>query len=201
MKGLTARQEEALSYLRQYRAERGLSPTLRELSEALGMKLESARNLLEALERKGEIRRIPGVSRGIILSSGEALRSEKLAVPHFNAEPEAEDLEEGGGEDLAYIERSLYTNEIFSYTVRSESMRDAGIIPGDLAYLTKDLSSLRNGSIVLAPSDEYGKLELRRYRRLPYCIELAPDNITMGITKATSIQLYGLLIKTERLYN
>lgn len=201
MKGLTKRQEEALAYIRSYRSANGLPPTLRELSEGLGIKPESARDLLAALERKGEIRRLPGAGRGILLSSEERGRSERVPVPSYSSEPLPEKLDRNDADGLSYLERELYSEDVFAFSVTSESMRDAGIIPGDTAFVTKDLSALRNGSIVLAPSDEFGNLELRRYRRLPYCIELSPENVTMGIVKATSIRLYGLLIKSERLYN
>lgn len=200
MKGLTKRQEETLSFIRSFRARNGIAPTLRELSEGLGIKPESVRDVLDALERKGEIRRLHGRGRGILLTGQEAAMSERVQVPFFPSEPLPETLS-CGSDRHCYLERELYTNDVFAFRVSSESMLDAGIIPGDLVFLTKDLSALHDGSIVLVPADEFGNPELRRYRRLPYYIELAPENETMGIVKATSIRIYGLLIKSERLYN
>lgn len=201
MKGLTARQEEALDYIRAYLSMHSFPPTVREIAESLGIKAESARDLLAALEKKGEIARIPGKGRGLVLTGEENSRREKLPVPLYQEEPGPEALESHERPIAsAYLEKDLASDQVFAFIARSDSMREAGIIPGDICYVTRDLSALRNGSIVLVPSDEYGQLELRRYRRLPYYIELLPENVTMGSIKATSIQVYGLLIKTERFY-
>ena len=63
---LTNRQREVLQYLREYQAIRGKPPTVREIQAHIGCRSpNSAATHLNALEKKGKIRRVPGESRNI----------------------------------------------------------------------------------------------------------------------------------------
>lgn len=65
---LTARQATVLEAIKASIREHGYPPTIRELRDVLGIK--STHGIachLEALERKGTIRRDPSVSRGLVL--------------------------------------------------------------------------------------------------------------------------------------
>ncbi len=65
---LTARQQQVLDFIK---ANMGLyGPTCREISAAIGAKSpHSATGHLDALERKGLIRRTPGKARNIVVLS------------------------------------------------------------------------------------------------------------------------------------
>jgi len=68
MKRLTDRQQAILAYVR-LRVKRGLPPTIRDIMKIFGIKSTNAVRLhLIALERKGFIRRSPGLARGIELT-------------------------------------------------------------------------------------------------------------------------------------
>ena len=89
----------------------------------------------------------------------------------------------------------------YAFIVHSESMKDAGIMPGDIAILSQSTDKVRNGDIVLADSGENNeRLELRRYRKLPDYVLLIPDNAIMGIRKSNSVKVYGILIAIRRDY-
>lgn len=62
---LTERQAEALEAIKAHQAETGLPPTVREMAARLGNTLSSAHALLDHLERRGAISRIPGSPRSI----------------------------------------------------------------------------------------------------------------------------------------
>lgn len=63
--GLTGKQASVLTYIRAYIRERGYPPTVREVALHLGgVSTNAAQGHLVALERKGWLRRTPGVSRG-----------------------------------------------------------------------------------------------------------------------------------------
>ena len=86
MNGLTPRQKRVLSFLREYARRHGYPPTIREIRTAFG--LSSNRGVVDhllALERKGCIKRTPGISRAIEIvappSPREGNASEARAYP------------------------------------------------------------------------------------------------------------------------
>jgi len=70
VKKLTARQAEVLLFLRRYRQALGYSPSIREISVEFGIALRAVSDHLQALERKGAIRRTNGVARSIVIETG-----------------------------------------------------------------------------------------------------------------------------------
>lgn len=65
---LTDRQKEALRYVSAFAAEKGFPPSLREIAKALGVRsVQGAKHHMEAIERKGFIRREPGARSITIL--------------------------------------------------------------------------------------------------------------------------------------
>lgn len=72
MKGITPKQQSVLKLIGNYIRRNGYPPTIREVSDHLGINsTNGANDHLKALEKKGYIRRSPGVSRGIQLLKRE----------------------------------------------------------------------------------------------------------------------------------
>lgn len=67
MQGLAERQGEALGFIERYRADAGYSPSYREIADYMGISEKAVRLHLDALERKGYIRRRAKVSRTIVV--------------------------------------------------------------------------------------------------------------------------------------
>lgn len=67
MESLTARQFEVLTYIVNYWRDEQVSPTIRDLCRYFGFSINGVVCHLEALEKKGVIRRKPGCARGIIV--------------------------------------------------------------------------------------------------------------------------------------
>jgi repressor LexA len=63
----TPRQAEVLTYIRQYRRDHDISPTLAEIGRALGISTPMAFKHVAALERAGAVRRVPRVPRSVCL--------------------------------------------------------------------------------------------------------------------------------------
>lgn len=73
MKNLTARQQEVLSLIVAFQKEHGIPPTQKEVADLMGAASpNAATELLRALQRKGAITLVPGVSRGISINSQSA---------------------------------------------------------------------------------------------------------------------------------
>ena len=138
--GLTKRQGEVLSFLKNFLRKRGYPPTIREICTRFGFQSpRGAKKHLDALEKKGAIRRSPGSSRAIEISGMKV--PETVSVPilgRIPAGPPGLAVEEIEGE--MEIDRSLAGGEgLFLLKVTGESMIGAHILDGDYALDRKSV--------------------------------------------------------------
>ena len=188
---LTARQQQILDLIEGAIARTGAPPTRAEIASELGFKsANAAEEHLQALARKGVIELVSGTSRGIRLRS-EALRSlnasrvTQLSLPLPNLAQLALPLigrVAAGHPILAqehidqtyYVEGSLFQRKPdYLLKVRGMSMRDVGIMDGDLLAV-QSTREARNGQIVVARLGD--EVTVKRYRRGRDSIELLPEN-------------------------
>lgn len=184
---LTARQQEILNLIQNTIASTGAPPTRAEIASALGFKsANAAEEHLRALARKGAIELVSGTSRGIRLRSGSA-RSVRdslsltlpglgqLSLPLIGRVAAGSPILAQEHVDRTYhIESGLFS-EVPDYLlrVRGMSMRDAGIMDGDLLAV-KATKNVRNGQIVVARLGE--EVTVKRLRQTSDHIELLPEN-------------------------
>ncbi|MDH3216881.1 MAG: transcriptional repressor LexA, partial [Candidatus Krumholzibacteria bacterium] len=139
---LTNRQKEILQVLERSTADNGYPPTVREVCKATGLRSpRSVTQHLEALERKGYIRRGREKSRAI-------------RFLHRDAGPSAPDVVSlpvlGANGECYLIDRRLVTGErAFLMRVEGESMRGAHITGGDLVIVDPEQSA-QSGDVVVA---------------------------------------------------
>lgn len=209
---LTARQQQILELIQTTISRTGAPPTRAEIAQELGFKsANAAEEHLQALARKGVIELVSGTSRGIRLRS-EALRSinatrfKQFALPI----PELAQLAlplvgrvAAGSPILAqehvdqtyYVESSLFQHQPdYLLRVRGMSMRDAGIMDGDLLAVqsTKDA---KNGQIVVARLGD--EVTVKRFRRNRDLIELHPENPdyqTIVVEPGEPFEIEGLAV-------
>jgi repressor LexA len=173
MRELTPRQKQILSLIQKVIAETGMPPTRAEIAEALDFRSpNAAEEHLRALERKGAIEIMPGTSRGIRLK--DSLR-EQLGLPLVGrvaaGEPIlAEEHIEGRYQiDLDLFEKPPH----FLLRVCGMSMRDAGILDGDLVAVHRT-PEVRNRQIIVARlADE---VTVKRYKQEGHRVWLLPEN-------------------------
>ncbi len=194
---LTDRQQQILDLIRQAIINTGFPPTRAELAAVLGFKsANAAEDHLRALARKGVIELTAGASRGIRLTdlANESIESDvdsELPAdrPRLKTLPGAgflllpligrvaaghpilatENIEKEINVDLdMFAERPDYLLK-----VKGLSMRDAGILDGDLLAIKKT-SDARNGQIVVARIDE--EVTVKRLSKSGGRIELLPEN-------------------------
>ena len=187
---LTARQQEILDLVQTAIAQTGAPPTRAEIAAALGFKsATAAEEHLKALARKGVIELVSGTSRGIRLCS-DTVRSINAA----RGTPSALSVGLGqlllpligrvaaGSPILAQahiantysVESSLFEQKPdYLLKVRGMSMRDAGILDGDLLAV-QAAQEARNGQIIVARLGD--DVTVKRLRRTAHAIELLPEN-------------------------
>lgn len=189
---LTARQEQILNLIREAIENTGFPPTRAEIATELGFRsANAAEEHLQALARKGAIEIAPGTSRGIRLrdmngsDSKARLDSRQMLLPHPSLMQLSLPLVgrvAAGSPILAQehieanynVDPALFSAKPdFLLKVRGMSMRDAGILDGDLLAVKK-VDNARNGQIVVARLGD--DVTVKRYRKSGSVIELLPEN-------------------------
>jgi repressor LexA len=173
---LTLRQRQILDLIRNHLRDTGFPPTRAEIARALGFRsANAAEEHLRAMERRGVIELQPGVSRGIrLLEAAEDL----LLLPVVGRVAAGSPiLAEEHIEDRYRLDPDLFRPRAhYLLRVKGESMRDAGILDGDLlaVHRTPEAS---NGQIVVARlGDEVTVKRLRRDGRWRHRLMLLPEN-------------------------
>ena len=197
MKNLTERQAEILSYISTYMLDNGRSPTLQEIGNEFGFSAIAARDAVNALIKKGYLEKKESSLRSISFPYKERIRRENLPIPFYNSEPSFSQLESGKEDHIVFIHRFLAEKNAYAFRITSESMRNAGILPGDIAVMLKADGEVKNDDIILASyGDDDKPMELRRFHPIGSSYaELWPDNNTMGIIKVmkSNIVVAGIL--------
>jgi repressor LexA len=192
MNKLTARQEQILQLIKDAIENTGFPPTRAEIATELGFRsANAAEEHLQALARKGAIEISPGTSRGIRLLDKYATKAASQFAPGQMALPHPSLMQlslplvgrvAAGSPILAqeHIETTYNVDPSFFSAkpdyllkVRGMSMRDVGILDGDLLAVKK-ADSARNGQIVVARLGE--DVTVKRYKKSGSGIELLPEN-------------------------
>jgi repressor LexA len=174
MAELTPRQSEILSFIQDFIDETGMPPTRAEIARELGLRSANAAEVpLRALQRKGVLELIPGTSRGIQLK--DFLR-DQLGLPLVGRVAAGEPiLAQEHIEGHFRIDTSLFDpRPHFLLRVQGMSMREAGILDGDLVAVHRT-PEVRNGQIIVARLED--EVTVKRYRQDDrYVCWLLPEN-------------------------
>lgn len=178
MEQLTERQTEILRLVRELTEVSGFPPTRAEIARSMGFRsVNAAEQHLRALERKGVIEISSGASRGIRVRDGRgAPRLGKLLELPVVGRVAAGSpmLAEEHIQGRYQVDPNLFTPRAdYLLRVRGMSMRDAGILEGDLLAVHRTTEA-RSGQIVVARlADE---VTVKRLRRRGHAVQLLPEN-------------------------
>lgn len=173
MRELTPRQRQILYLIQKVIAKTGMPPTRAEIAAALDFRsANAAEEHLRALERKGALELVPGASRGIRLK--DSLR-EQIGLPLVGRVAAGEPiLAEEHIEDRYQIDPDLFSAQPhFLLRVHGMSMRDAGILDGDLVAVQRT-PDVRNRQIVVVRLDD--EVTVKRYKQEGRQVWLLPEN-------------------------
>lgn len=171
MSNLTERQSQVLDLIRHYIEDSGYPPTRADIARELGFRsANAAEEHLRALARKGAIEMTAGASRGIRLSGESgipvvgrvAAGSPLLAAEHI--------------EQHVQVPARLFSPAAdYFLRVRGMSMKDAGILDGDLLAVHRTVEA-REGQIVVARIDDEVTVKRLHRTRDRNVVELLPEN-------------------------
>jgi len=168
---LTAAQRRVYDWIVRYIDRMSISPTLAEIADGLGYRHVSSMLVhINALDKKGYIRRHPNIARGI-----ELLREKTESIPVYGYVPAGNPfLSDENIVDNFELRRYISApKSVFGLYVRGDSMRDAALYEGDLVFVdpTKEPN---NGEIIVALVN--GEPTVKRYYRENGTITLKPEN-------------------------
>ena len=199
---LTKRQQEIVDFIKRYSARHGYPPTVRDIGKAVGLASSSTvHQHLANLERVGLLRRDPSKPRALELLDRAVQEVRNIvrpaSLPLLGAVAAGqpmlaeENIEEyvsvpaaAGGDDGAYLLR-----------VRGESMKNVGIIEGDLVVVHPQ-DTAQNGDIVVALVGE--EATVKRYFRESDHVRLQPENDEMEPIRSREVRVLGRVVGLMR---
>ncbi|MCH1921178.1 transcriptional repressor LexA [Shewanella sp. A3A] len=175
MRPLTPRQAQILELIKRNIAETGMPPTRAEIARRLGFKsANAAEEHLKALAKKGCIEIMPGTSRGIRLPQ-EELVDEEQGLPLIGQVAAGEPiLAQEHIEQYYQVDPMMFRpNADFLLRVRGDSMKNIGILEGDLLAVHK-MQDARNGQVVVARVED--DVTVKRFERKGNVVYLHAEN-------------------------
>lgn len=201
---LTPKQLKILQLIRDSRIRRGYSPTMQELADEIGVSKVTVFEHVEALIKKGALIREANKARSLSIADGINVPDEDRAlrfplVGKIAAGYPIERVEDADQIDLAEF---LGTNEdagsTFALQVEGESMRDEGILDGDIILLER-AQVAGNGDRVVALLED-GSTTLKTFYKEPDHIRLQPANPDFEPIRVKFCQIQGIVRGVVRRY-
>ena len=187
-------QRQTLEFLRNFIAEKGYAPALRDIAQYIGVRSASTAHFhLERLESKGFIKR--GSDGSIEIIENRKPEFGPTAVPLVGVIAAGAPIEAVEQTTMIEIPPSMIDGrgEVYCLEVSGESMIDAHICDGDLAVIKKQ-DTADDGQIVVALLED-GSATLKKYRRLKNGkVMLIPANPNMAPVTLDGVTVQGRLI-------
>ncbi len=173
LKPLTPRQQQVFDLIKDNISETGMPPTRAEIATFFGFKsANAAEEHLKALAKKGYIEMLPGTSRGIRLAE-EFIEHEGLPLIGRVAAGEPI-LAQEHVEEHYKVDGSLFHPAAdYLLRVNGESMKDIGILDGDLLAVHQT-TDVQNGQVIVARVEE--DVTVKRYKREGNIVYLHAEN-------------------------
>lgn len=197
MKKLNNSQEKILKYLRETINE-GVPPSVREICAATGLRSTSTVHAhLKVLEEQGYITRDEGLNRSIRINGAGDKTMQVPVVGRVTAGLPILAVEEITGY-VPFSEKKRAGRELFALNVVGESMRDIGILDGDIVICEKTPVA-ENGDIVVAMIDD--EATVKSFYKENGGYRLQPHNPDFEPIIADEVTILGKVIALHREYN
>jgi repressor LexA len=194
-KSLTKKQDRIFGFVRKHVQDIGYPPTVREIGMAFGISEKGAHDHLNAIEKKGYIRRIPKKPRAIEILEfvPQKLPQTAVEVPIVGRVAAGEPiLASENVEGTLPVPREVVKEDTcFALRVNGKSMIEAGIFEGDLV-IVRSQNYADTGDIVVALLDE--EATVKRFFRDGNRIRLQPENSVMSPIIVDDAQILGKVV-------
>lgn len=201
---LTPKQLRILQLIRDSRIRRGYSPTMQELADEIGVSKVTVFEHVEALIKKGALVREANKARSLSIAEGVAVPDESrpLKFPLVGKIAAGYPIEKVADADEIDLVEFLSTvddaSSTFALIVDGESMRDEGILDGDLVLLER-AQVANNGDRVVALLED-GSTTLKTFFKEDDHIRLQPANPDFEPIRVKFCQIQGIVKGVVRRY-
>ena len=195
---LTKRQTEIFEFINGHLDKMGYPPTVREIGKALGLHSPSTVHAhLAKLEKSGVLRRDPSKPRAIEVLVDRARRVIAPGVPLVGQVAAGSPiLAEENIEEMLELPAMLGADSgDYALRVRGDSMRDAGILEGDLV-IVRPTEEASNGEIIVALLGD--EATVKRYYREADAVRLQPENPDYEPIITREVEVLGRVIGVFR---
>ena len=185
------REEQVLNFIREFSAENGYAPSIREICAGVGLRSTASVNYhLKNLQQKG------------MLTQGEKGRKRAIAAPQRSGQIPLIGTVTAGLPILALENREGTISwdgdpSCFALRVRGDSMINAGIFSGDVVVV-RPQPTADDGQIVVARLED--EATVKRLRRRNGQIWLMPENEAYAPIDGTYAQIVGVVKALVREY-
>jgi repressor LexA len=190
MEQTTERQRRILEVIREFTAERGYPPSVREIGERVGLSSSSTIHAhLKTLERRGLIRRDPTKPRAL-RSEFSPPAPETIVMPVIGKVAAGAPITAQENVEGEFVLPASFTraSDGFMLRVQGDSMIEAAILDGDL-IVVRPQKTANNGEIVVAMLD--GEATVKRFFREDGRVRLQPENRTMAPIYSSDVTIVG----------
>jgi len=195
---LYKRQRQIIDFISQYIQSKGYAPTLKEIAAAIGVSsLATIHEHLQALEKKGVIKKFEGSVRGIELLDRKisGMMGAGVTLPFLGFIAAGRPIQPHPDQQAEFtVSPSMVSSKKRSYVlqVKGDSMIEEGILDGDFVVI-EEQNDVQNGDIVVALL-ENGLATLKRFFKETTRIRLEPANSTMKPIYATNVRVQGRVV-------
>lgn len=175
LRPLTPRQSQIFDLIKEKISDTGMPPTRAEIADFFGFKsANAAEEHLKAIAKKGYIKMLPGTSRGIRLAK-QFQEHEDEGLPLIGRVAAGEPiLAAEHVEDHYKIDGNLFRPAAdYLLRVNGESMKDIGILDGDLLAVHQT-TDVQNGQVVVARVED--DVTVKRFKREGNIVYLHAEN-------------------------
>ena len=207
MKKLSPKQQQIYDYIIDFAARHGYPPSVREIGEHVGLKSPSTVHFhLKGLEAAGLITKAEGKTRSITVCGAQHVPQDRLPEPEERADqvPVVGSVAAGAPilaqeciEDYLTFDTGGLAGEHFALQVRGESMKYAGILPGDLVVVHQQQDA-RSGEIVVALLED--EATVKTLRRKDGHTWLMPENPDYEPIDGDGCEILGKVVAVVRRY-
>ena len=212
MKKSEQRQNDILDFMKKTIAEKGYSPTVREICAALKIKSTSTvHSDIKALEDKGLVKKDPSKPRTVLPVENEYVRARMMlddlntvSLPVVGRVAAGEPIlaEQNIVDEMPMPARFVGQGNNFILTVHGDSMINVGINDGDY-LIVQEGQEAKNGEIVVALVNDGSESSatVKRFFKEKDHIRLQPENDALEPIIATDVTVVGKVKGVFRYFN
>lgn len=203
MKELTARQQQVLHFIQDFTEENICPPSVREIAEHFSISIKAIQDHIAALRKKGYLSQSEKRSRSLRVlkeTRPDVQKTSLVRIPLIGTIAAGKPLfcDENYENTISLPQDFVKDGQKhFALHVRGSSMKDAGILDGDIAII-RQCNSANDGDIVVALIDD--SVTLKRFFKETTRIRLQPENPDFKPIFSQEVQILGILSNILRNY-